>query len=283
MRVWVGAGRGEGGDADEALEQLAHAEVVDRRAEEDGRQLAAQVGLAVERVVDPLDELDIRAQLVGILLPHAGVELRGVQVRDFDRRGVGRQLLVGGEEREVLLVEVVDPLEGGAVGDGEGQRPDADVELLLHLVEQVEGLLRGAVELVDEDDDRRRAHAADLHQLARLGLDALGAVDDDDDRVDGRQRAVGILGEVLVARRVEDVDFAPLVLEAHHRGGHRDAALALDFHEVRGGSLLDFVALDGSRHMDGAAEEEQFLRKGRFTRVGVCDDGEGAPACNLFL
>jgi hypothetical protein len=35
--------------------------------------------------------------------------------------------------------------------------------------------------------------------------------------------------------------------------------------------------------MDGAAEEEQFFREGRFTRVGVCDDGEGAPACNLFL
>lgn len=33
----------------------------------------------------------------------------------------------------------------------------------------------------------------------------------------------------------------------------------------------------------GAAEEEQFLGKGGFTRVGVGDDREGAAACDLFL
>lgn len=35
--------------------------------------------------------------------------------------------------------------------------------------------------------------------------------------------------------------------------------------------------------VDGAAEEEQFLGKGGFTRVGVGDDREGAAACDLFL
>src|SRR3712207_7781186 len=34
--------------------------------------------------------------------------------------------------------------------------------------------------------------------------------------------AIGILGEVLVARRVEQVDLEPLVLELHDAGCHRD-------------------------------------------------------------
>lgn len=282
----AGFGRGRarrGGYAHEAFEQLAHAEVVDRRTEEYRGQFAPQVGPAVEIVVNALDQLDVRAQLGREFVADLGLQLRRGEVRDFDGRGVGRELLVGGEEREVFLVEVVYALERGAVRDRERQRPHADVELLFDLVQQVERLLRGAVELVDEDDYRGRAHAADLHQLARLRLDALGAVDDDDDRIDGRQRAEGVLGEVFVARSVENVDLRALVFEAHYGRGDRDSALAFDLHEVRSGALLDLVALDGPGDVDGAAEEEQFLGKGGFTRVGVGDDREGAAACDLFL
>ena len=157
------------------------------------------------------------------------------------------------------------------------------MQLLLHLVQQVERLLRGAVQLVDEDDHRRLPHPADLHQLARLRLDALRSVDDDDDRIDGRERAVGVLCEVLVAGGVENIDLASRVFEAHHGRGHRNASLALDLHEVGRGALLDLVALDGSGHVDGAAEQQQFFRKGGFARVGVGDDGEGPPPGYLFL
>ena len=41
---------------------------------------------------------------------------------------------------------------------------------------------------------------ADLEQLQRLRLDALGRVEHHDDAVDGEQRAVGVFAEVLVAR-----------------------------------------------------------------------------------
>jgi hypothetical protein len=39
--------------------------------------------------------------------------------------------------------------------------------------------------------------------------------------------------EILVARRVEEVEGEPLMLKAHHRRGDRDAALALDRHPIR--------------------------------------------------
>jgi hypothetical protein len=44
---------------------------------------------------------------------------------------------------------------------------------------------------------------------------------------------VGVLAEILVARRVEQVEREPLVLEAHHRRRDRNAALALDRHRIR--------------------------------------------------
>ncbi len=81
-----------------------------------------------------------------------------------------------------------------------------------------------AVELVDEGHDRGVAHAADLHQLFGLGVDPLAAVDHHQGAVHGGQHAVGVLGEVLVARGVQEVDLEVAVVEFHDRGGHRNAA-----------------------------------------------------------
>jgi hypothetical protein len=63
-----------------------------------------------------------------------------------------------------------------------------------------------AIDLVDEGDDRHRAQPADLEQLARLRLDALGGVDHHHRGIDRGQRAIGVLAEILVPRRVEQVE-----------------------------------------------------------------------------
>ena len=60
-----GRGARRGGYAYEALEKFAHAEVVDGRSEEYGRNLPAQVGVAVEGVVDTLHKFEVLAQLRG--------------------------------------------------------------------------------------------------------------------------------------------------------------------------------------------------------------------------
>ena len=128
-------------------------------------------------------------------------------------------------------------------------------ERLLDLVEQVERIAALAVELVDEGDDRDVAQPADLEQLARLRLDALGGVDHHHGRVDRGQGPVGILREVLVARRVEQVEDATAVLEGHHRGDDRDAALALDLHPVGAGVAAVRLRLDLAGELDGAADK----------------------------
>ena len=185
----------------EAVEQFLHAEVVQGRAEEDGRHVGIEIRLHVEFGIDAIHELEVLAELGGVAFADTVVELGRTELHSDL---FGDLLLVGREEVEVVLKDVVDALELGALIDGPGERTHANLQLFLQFVEQVEGVLALAVHLVDEDDDGRLPHAADFHELSCLSLDALGAVDDDDGAVDGRQGAEGVLREVLVTRCVED-------------------------------------------------------------------------------
>ena len=195
---------------------------------------------------------------------------------DVDRHLLGHALLVGGEEVELLLEDVVHTLELGTLANGPRQWAHMDLQLLLELVEQVEGVASLAVHLVEEDDDGCVAHAAHLHELTCLRLHTLGRVDHDDGRVDGCERAVGVLGEVLVTRCVEDVHlvgFALLslgqVVELHDRRRHRDAALLLNVHPVGCGGLAYLVVLHGSGHLYLSSKEQELLGECGLTGVGV--------------
>ena len=123
---------------------------------------------------------------------------------------------------------------------------------------------------------------ADLEQLPGLGFHTLGTVDDHDGAVGGHQGTVGVLGEVLVAGSVQNVDAEAAVLELHDGGGDGDAALLLNLHPVGGGGP-GTLALDLAGLGNGAAVEQEFFRQGRFTGVGVGDDCKGAPPGDLFL
>ncbi len=125
---------------------------------------------------------------------------------------------------------------------------------------------------------RRRHTSISLH---RALLDALGTVDDHECRIDRRQSPVGIFREILVARRVEQIDDAVAVGELHHRGGDRDAALLLEAHPVGGRMTCRLAPLDGASHLDGAAEQQQLLGQRGLAGVGVRDDGEGTSTPDL--
>ena len=97
----------------------------------------------------------------------------------------------GRDAREVLSLP-----EGPGHGDG------ADPEHLLDLVQQVDGIAAGPIELVDEGEDGNPPPAANGKKLLRLRLDPLGTVDEHHRGVGRGERPVGVLGEVLVAGRV---------------------------------------------------------------------------------
>ena len=117
-----------------------------------------------------------------------------------------------------------------------------------------------------------------LEQLAGPGLDPLGGVDHHDRGIHRGERAVGVLGEILVARRIEQVEHAPGVFERHHRGHHGNAAVALDAHPVRARAAALALGAHVAGELDGAAGAQQVFRQCGLAGIGVGDDREGAAA-----
>src|SRR5439155_2912008 len=122
---------------------------------------------------------------------------------------------------------------------------------------------------------------APLEQLPGLLLDAARRVEHHDCAVDRGQRAIGVLAEILVAGRVQQIVDAAVMLEGHHRRADRDAALALDRHPVRAGAPALAARLHLAGKLDRAAEQQQLFGQRRLAGVGVRDDRKSAPARNL--
>ena len=202
---------------------------------------------------------------------------------DIHNRTLSTLFIFGKEERQTIGIEIIHPLEGRPRADRPCQRTHLDLQFGLNLIEQIERILAGAVEFVDEDHHRRFTHAAHLHQFAGLGLDTLGTVDHDNHAIDRRQRPVGILGKILVTGRIENVDLAIFVLKTHHRSGHRNTTLTLNLHEVRSGTPFDLVRLDGPGHMNRTSEKQQLFGQSGLTGIRVTNDGERTSPSYLLL
>ena len=215
------------------------------------------------------------------LLP--GVALAG-------QRGLGGQRLLGGDggaaggagEAAVGAVRAVQhAAEVAGDADRPGQRRRGEPGALVDLVHQLQGVLARAVPLVDHREHRDAAVPADGEELHRLGLEALGGVDQHHRGVDGGEDAVGVLGEVGVAGGVEQVDHRVAVLELQGRRGDGDAALLLDVHPVRHRAAPARLAVHRAGLADDPGVQGQGLGERGLAGVGVADDGEGAPPAGL--
>ncbi len=156
-----------------------------------------------------------------------------------------------------------------------------DLQYRLDLIHHFQWVAHFAVHLVDEGDDGRVAQTAHFQQLDGLRFHALGRVHHHHRGIHRGQHAVGVLGEILVARGVEQIDHAIVVAELHHRAGHRDAALLLDLQPVGGRVAAALARLDRARHLDRAAEQQQLLGERGLARIRVRDDRESAAAPNF--
>ena len=261
-------GRGFGGlrtgrrrMAAERVDQLGDTEVLQRGAEIDGRQVAVAIRLAIEFGIAGLGQLDLFGDLGGQRRRVVHLAVKGAAI------ALGAADLAGGE--------VENAFEQPAHADRPAHRCDVERQDVGDLIEQFEGRTPLAVDLVDEGDDRHRAQAADFEQLARLRLDTARRVDDHHGRIDRGQGAIGVFREILVPRRVEQVEGHAVLLERHHRGSDRDAALLLDLHPVRPRPPVLPARLDLARQVDRAAEIEQLFGQRGLTGVRVRDDREG--------
>ena len=183
---------------------------------------------------------------------------------------------VPAEADEVARAPVDQAPEVARVAHRPGDGHRLQVEPSLDLVEQLEAVAARPVPLVDEREQGHVAGPAHLEQLERLRLDALGRVEHHHRGVDRGQHPVGVLGEVAVAGRVEQVEHVVAVRELQHRGGDRDAPLLLELHPVGPGAPPLTPGLDLTGLLHRPAVQQELLGEGGLARVGVADDGEGA-------
>ena len=234
--------------------------------------MAFEEGLLVERLQALDREVELFDRRGALVLRQKLRDARIVRAID------GIRLRVLAERREATAPDVIGAGERASPADRPGERRRVERKGLLDLVEEIKRITGFAVHLVDEGDDRDVAQTADLEQFSRPRLDALGRIDDHDGRVDGGERAVGVLGKVLVAGRIEQVENAVAVFERHHRGHDGNAAVALDAHPVGAGLATIGLGAHFAGELNGAAKQEQLFSQRRLAGVGVRDDREGAPA-----
>ena len=138
-------------------------------------------------------------------------------------------------------------------------------EHLLDLLGVALWLGSGKVDLVEGGDDLEVMVEGQVAVGQRLGLDALGGVDDQDHALAGGQRAAHLVVEVDVPGRVDEVDDGVAPFEAHALEFDGDAPLALEVHriEVLGPHLPG---------VDGTAELEHSVGQRGLAMVHVSDD-----------
>ena len=202
------------GHTQKGLQKRLHAEICKCRAEEYRGELAAPHSLQVKfrpgaQKLHIVPE-DVRELLADKLRQGGIIQLR---LGDGGFLGVTRI----GEVKDALFLSVIHPLKLSAAADGPVHGIGGDPQLPLYLLAQLQWVPGLPVHLVHKGENGDVPQSADLEELAGLGLHTLGPVNDHHRTVGSHEGAVGILGKVLVAGGIQDVDAEAVVAELHHR------------------------------------------------------------------
>ena len=199
-----------------------------------------------------------------------------VVVRVEDERAE-RRLLLAPRRRNPRDDRLQQLGNAGALLGGDGQDlvplgPDQVHDLLRPLLR----LGAGQVDLVEDRDDLEPGVHREEEIAQRLRLDPLRGVHHQDRALARRQRARDLVGEVHVARGVDQVELvvAPVAAGVAHPHGVEldgDPALPLQVHRVE--ELLPHLAL-----LDRAGRLDQAVGQSGLAVIDVGDDAEVANA-----
>ena len=233
-----------------------HADLLDAVRRPEGHEAYRVAG--PQRAVEDAAADDRAAERIVFRVEHERRErLRRVSRR---RRNVARDRL------EYLLHA------GARLSRGENRLVRVEPELGLDLFLRVLDVGGGGIDLVDDRDDREVVLERRVEVRERLGLHSLRRVDEEQHPFAGGERARDLVGEIDVARRIDQVQDELLarlvrVREAHGLALDRDAALPLDVHRVEH-LVVEIAVLDELGALDEAVGER------RFAVVDMRDDAE---------
>ena len=114
-------------------------------------------------------------------------------------------------------MEVIETLKRFPHPDRPVHRIAGDTQHFFQFFQQIKGLPAITIQLVDEGEDRDIAVLNHFKEFFGLGLDTLGRVHNHHGRIHGHQGPIGILGEILVSRRIQNIDPLARVIKLHDR------------------------------------------------------------------
>ena len=238
------------------FQERLDAEVGHGRTEEHRRQFAALDLFHVEFVACFVEELDVVDETLVDVFVKEFLENRVVG-RAFGRcqfaLAVGRVFF---KEFDRRRSPVVDALVVSVQADRPVHGVGVDAKDVFDFIHEVEGVAAEVVDFIDEGEDGNAPFFTDAEKFLCLGFDAFGDVDEHDGAVGSHEGPVRIFTEVLMARRVEDIDVMAFVVELKDRTGDRDTTLFFDFHPVRNGVLRRLSGFDGTGQVDSTSVEQ---------------------------
>ena len=243
----------------ETVEQKLHAKIIHAAAEKNRRRFACEHGGFIKRFARVFEHFQFFERPGKFRFAQIAAHGRVMQSADGNRRAIlAAHDAVEGMHH--LRLPVIHALKFRAVADGPVHRKRADAQHALQFIEQFQRIFHRPVALVHEREDRHAALTADLEKFSRLRLDAFRGINHHDDRVHGGEHAVGVLGKILVAGRVEQVDAVAVVVELQDRRADGDAALFFQLHPVGRGGALVLARGHGAGELHRAAVKQQLLR-----------------------
>ena len=200
-------------------------------------------------------------------------------------QGLQRRVLVALRCGDVVDDRVEDLLDADAcLGRGQHGIRRVEADDVLDLLLDALRVSARQVNLVDDRDNLEVVLERHVDVRERLRLDALRRIDDEQSALAGREAARDLIGEVDMARRIDEVELIllavlALVVQPHCLRLDGDAALALDVHVVED-LRLHLTLRQRARILD------QTVRNRRLAMVDVRDNREIADILilhNLLL
>ena len=194
------------------LQESLHAKVGQSRSEEYRGQLSLAHQLLIELRAGAVQKLDVIHELFFLTRIQDAVNLWIVDGQIQLLTFLGSLFSVG-EQQHLLGVPVIDALECLTGADGPVYRAGGNTKLILDIVQQFKDIHRFPVHLIDKGKNGDMAHGADLEKLPGLSLHALTAVNNHNCGIRSHQGTVGVLGEVLMSRSIQNVDTIAVVIK----------------------------------------------------------------------
>ena len=126
-------------------------------------------------------------------------------------------------------------------------------------------------------------HHAYLKQFSGLGLHTFGTVNHHHSRISRHQCTVSILREILMARRIQNIDTVTIVIKLQYGRSDGNTPLLFYLHPVRycmAGSGLSF---HGTCKINGSSIQKKLLCQSGFSRIRMGNNGKSPALLYLFF